>query len=201
MVSSEIEERSVVKSDKQRLNLVLQASSISSCVILNLRLKKISNNGGGVMHSKLANLTLLKKPYYYRFSNGCINYGEKPYISKWFMDSTLFGISDLYRDPIMQFNYSLANKVTIRTAKFGLNLLIVGNLMGISFESNINYNQIHRKLKKVFRSKYLYFYLLLNLLKLSPEKKIALNLYLKLQSLIFKLTFITNKIIKFFLPD
>ncbi len=151
-----IGKQSEVVSDKQRLNLLLLAAQISGCIVLkSVELERFSAYGGGVMHCKIANLNLLENPRYFIIDKGLVKNGKKETISKWFMDSTLFGIRKLYLQKEMEFSDDLIDLVSVRTCQLGLNILKKRNVWAANY---VNYpemnDEIIANLKCVFGEKY-----------------------------------------------
>ena len=114
--------RTVVSDDRERLAALMSASQISTCVVRRYGDEVKDGPGGGHMHERLANLSLLRTPYYYIVPEPIVGGGAK-YWSYWFMEAVLYGIRELYTAPDMAFSRRVADVVTTQTCKAGLKLM------------------------------------------------------------------------------
>lgn len=167
-----------ILNERERLAAVLMTSQVSHCVIKNLGLKKINIESGGLMHSQIANLTLLSENKFLVVNNILIIPGEKEYLSTWFIESALYGCRFLYSLPPMNFSKRNLRIVSCKTANFGLRLLSL-NYTNPNF---IKYKEIDSeiidRLKELFGKDF--NYLIVNIL--------IANLYKKLNYLYSKIT-------------
>ena len=167
----------LILNERQRLAAVLMTSQISHCLVKNLKLNNINLDSGGLMHSQIANFTLLAENRFVVVNNILIRPGEKEYLSTWFMESALFGCRILYSLPQMQFSKENLKIVSCRTANFGLRLLSL-NYTNPNF---IKYKEIDsviiQNLKDLFGKDFKY--LITNILIAKFYKKLY-TLYLRI---------------------
>ena len=111
-----------IATERERLAIVIQVGQISTCVVRKYGEDVRVGPGGGHMHERLANLSLLKNPHYYFVPEPVIG-GGPTYWSHWFMEAVMFGIRELYAEPDMGFSRELVDLVSTQTCKTGLRLL------------------------------------------------------------------------------
>ncbi len=110
-------------SEEQRLNLILLASQLTGCIVQKIDIDFTGLRYGGLMHSLITNMCLLKNNNYFILRKGLIASTNRDCFSEWFMESTLFGIRELYIQLEMEFSERIVDIVTTQTCKFGLLLL------------------------------------------------------------------------------
>lgn len=186
--------RGKVDKEKLRLNLLLLASQVSSCIVIRGIELREAGEGGGLMHSKLANLNLLQMPYYFILDKGLVVPGVKENISNWFMESTLFGIRKLYTSKEMKFSKEVSDLVSTQTCNFGLILMqqryaylksyfrykeidekLIDDLKNTYGDSFFKLEENIEKALKKKKLKYIYKYFLFPLGNLSKLFKLMIN--------------------------
>lgn len=114
--------RARVEGERERLTVVLTASQVSTCVVRRYDEPFPEGPGGGHMHERLANLSLLRVPFYLITDKPVVR-GGPSWWTRWFMDAVMFGIRELYGAPDMMLSQELQDVVTTQTCKLGLRLL------------------------------------------------------------------------------
>lgn len=114
--------RAAVTNEQERLTVVLGASQISSCVVRKYDEPFPDGPGGGHMQERLANLSLLRTPFYFMTAEPVIR-GGPSWWTFWFMEAVMFGIRRLYAEPDMRVSQALSDLVATQTCKVGLYLL------------------------------------------------------------------------------
>jgi glycosyltransferase involved in cell wall biosynthesis len=114
-LDEEIERMVVVKAACQK---------VSTCVVQKQQEPIPKGNGGGNMHERIANLTLLRNPSYFITALPVVSGGPSSW-STWFMEAVMFGIRELYQAPDMRYSKEITDLMTVQTCKIGLGLLAV----------------------------------------------------------------------------
>jgi len=114
--------RTAISDDRERLAVLMQAGQISTCVVRRYGDEVNDGPGGGHMHERLANLSLLRTPHYYITPEPIVG-GGPTYWSFWFMEAVLYGVRELYTAADMAFSQRTSDLVTTQTCKAGLRLL------------------------------------------------------------------------------
>jgi glycosyltransferase involved in cell wall biosynthesis len=114
--------RAAITNELERLAVVLSASQISTCVVRKYEQPFPDGPGGNHMQERLANLSLLRTPYFYVTEKPIVK-GGPSWWTFWFMEAVMFGIRDLYAAPDMRFSKDTVDIVTTQTCKVGLQLL------------------------------------------------------------------------------
>ena len=114
--------RTAVSNERERLAAIMTISQISTCIVRRYESDFKEGPGGGHMHERLANLSLLRTPYYFVIPEPIIA-GGPTYWSFWFMDAVIYGIRELYTAPDMEFSREMTDLVTTQTSKVGLRLM------------------------------------------------------------------------------
>lgn len=114
--------RAAITNELERLAVVLSASQISTCVVRKFIEPFQEGPGGNHMQERLANLSLLRLPYYYVTKDPIVK-GGPSWWTFWFMEAVMFGIRDLYAAPDMKISKKNVDIVTTQTCKVGLQLL------------------------------------------------------------------------------
>lgn len=109
--------------ERLRACLLQQAGQISTCIVKKKELVHVPNSAGGLMHSYLANMALLRNNTYLIIPKLLIIPGIKDSLSKWSMESTLFGVSQLYSKKEMKFSRDLVRLISEQYTVFGLSVL------------------------------------------------------------------------------
>ncbi len=117
------ERRALSGREIERLALVIATSQVSHCCVRRGVALETAERGGALLHSRLANLNLLRQPHYFLMPEPTVVQGPWTGCSQWFMESTLFGIRDLYDNSDMGFSAEAVDFVTVQTCLFGLDLL------------------------------------------------------------------------------
>ena len=107
----------------ERFGLLSAASQISHCVVRRGVHIDHAGMGGGVLHSRIANLNLLSEPHYYIPSEPIVQQGEWTESSFTFMESTFFGIRELYSSPDMQFSREVIDFASVENCLFAIAML------------------------------------------------------------------------------
>ena len=108
----------------ERLALVIATSQVSHCIVRRAAPIASADGGGSILHSRIANLNLLHQPHYYILPQPTVIQSPWTGSSQWFMESTLFGIRELYSGPGMAFSGEAIDFVTVETCLFGISLLL-----------------------------------------------------------------------------
>ncbi|MBB5058595.1 glycosyltransferase involved in cell wall biosynthesis [Granulicella aggregans] len=107
----------------ERFGLVSATSQISHCLVRRGVRIEDADRGGGVLQSRIANLNLLSEPHYYILSEPTIKQGDWTEVSHTFMESTFFGIRELYSSPDMQFTREVVDFASVQNCLFAIRLL------------------------------------------------------------------------------
>ncbi|WP_263373093.1 glycosyltransferase family 2 protein [Granulicella aggregans] len=107
----------------ERFGLISAASQISHCVVRRGASIDNAERGGGVLQSRIANLNLLSEPHYYILPEPAIKQGDWTEVSNTFMESTLFGIRELYSSADMQFSREVVDFASVQNCLFAIRLL------------------------------------------------------------------------------
>ena len=107
----------------ERFGLLSAASQISYCVVRRGVRIEHAGLGGGVLHSRIANLNLLSEPHYYIPADAIVRQGEWTESSFTFMESTFFGIRELYSSPDMQFGREVVDFASVENCLFAIEML------------------------------------------------------------------------------
>jgi glycosyltransferase involved in cell wall biosynthesis len=116
-----------------RLAMVRILGFTSCCLIkkdsgVNTVVEKMCGNG--MVQTAITSICLKKKPVMYISSKACVKSGDKDYFPRWFMESNIFGIYDLYMNNYQKLGYSkyLVKKLCINTCIFALLILAQKNV-------------------------------------------------------------------------
>ena len=107
----------------ERFGLLSAASQISHCVVRRGVPIDSAERGGGVLQSRIANLNLLSEPHYYIPSEPIVQQGDWTESSSTFMESTFFGIRELYSSPDMQFGREVVDFACVENCLFAIAML------------------------------------------------------------------------------
>jgi len=107
----------------ERLGLLSAASQISHCVVRRGVRIESAERGGGVLQSRIANLNLLSEPHYFIPPEPIVQQGEWTESSSSFMESTFFGIRELYSSPDMRFGGEVVDFASVENCLFAIGML------------------------------------------------------------------------------
>jgi len=128
------------------LHLVLLSSQLSSCIVYNDRaiLDKVDRNlFTGHPHSQFVYFSLKKRSIYYIISENLVTTRNRPIISLWFYNATIYGISNLYNNIITEPKYKrYRDRIRIQTISYTINLLSISYKFKKEFTSKVKYDFI-----------------------------------------------------------
>lgn len=108
----------------ERFGLLSAASQISHCVVRRGVRIDSAEHGGGVLQSRITNLNLLSEPHYYILPEPVVQQGDWTESSFSFMESTFFGIRELYNSgPNMQFSREVVDFASVENCLFAIGML------------------------------------------------------------------------------
>lgn len=122
--------------EAERISLVLLGSQLSVSVFRGGLRIPAGVRTGGLPQCLLSNVSLMSHPSYMITSDAVVRCGEKTWISRWFLDSCLFGAQGLYTRPAMGLNPALSRRIGSATARNGLQCLALGAANRASVESH-----------------------------------------------------------------
>jgi glycosyltransferase involved in cell wall biosynthesis len=155
----ETNKKLLVNNDISRLVIVRLLSFISCCIVVkDKEVIKTLNGfvGTGILQDAITSLNLMRNPYAYIVKDPLIKGNDKEYFSRWFMESTLFGVRKLYNNPILHYPKNLSDKIALHNALFALFIIAQKKRLGVPVYYTLDIVNI-RKLKRAYGKDFYFF--------------------------------------------